>query len=214
MSETDKPRIGVFVCHCGVNIGGVVNVPKVVEYAKTLPHVVYSEGNLYSCSSEGLNKIKEAIKKHQLNRVVVASCTPRTHEPLFRGACEEAGLNKYLFHMANIREHCSWVHPEDPRKATEKAEDIIKMAVAKAALLEPQTEPEINVQPSALVIGGGVSGMTAALSLANQEFKVHLVEKDKELGGKLKNCTSSIQAISQVQKFLTGMFDLCTQIQT
>lgn len=186
MSETDKPRIGVFVCHCGVNIGSVVNVPEVVEYAETLPNVVYSEGNLYSCSSEGLGKIKEAIKKHQLNRVVVASCTPRTHEPLFRSACEEANLNKYLFHMANIREHCSWVHPKDPKKATEKAKDIIKMAVAKAALLEPQIEPEIKVQPSALVIGGGVSGMTAALSLANQEFKVHLVEKDKELGGKLR----------------------------
>jgi heterodisulfide reductase subunit A len=186
VSQGDKPRIGVFVCHCGVNIGGVVDVPEVVEYAKTLPNVAYSESNLYTCSSEGLSKMKEAVKKHQLNRVVVASCTPRTHEPLFRGACEEADLNKYLFHMANIREHCSWVHPKDPEKATQKAKDIIKMAVAKAALLEPQTEPEIEVQPSALVIGGGVSGMTAALSLANQEFNVHLVEKDKELGGKLR----------------------------
>jgi len=186
VSQGDKPRIGVFVCHCGVNIGGVVNVPEVVEYAKTLPNVAYSEGNLYTCSSEGLSKMNEAIRNHQLNRVVVASCTPRTHEPLFRGACEEADLNKYLFHMANIREHCSWVHPKDPEKATQKAKDIIKMAVAKAALLEPQIEPEIEVQPSALVIGGGVSGMTAALSLANQEFNVHLVEKDKELGGKLR----------------------------
>ncbi len=186
MSEKEKPRIGVFVCHCGVNIGSVVNVPEVVEYAKTLANVAYAEGNLYMCSSEGLSKIKEAIKKHNLTRVVVASCTPRTHEPLFRGACEEADLNKYLFHMANIREHCSWVHAKEPTKATEKAKETVKMAVAKAALLEPQAEPEIDVRPSALVIGGGVSGMTAALSLANQKFKVHLIEREKKLGGRLK----------------------------
>jgi heterodisulfide reductase subunit A len=186
MNEKDKPRIGVFVCHCGVNIGSIVNVPEVVECAKTLPNVSYAEENLYTCSSEGLSKIKEAIKKHQLNRIVVASCTPRTHEPLFRSACEEAGMNKYLFHMANIREQCSWVHAKEPRKATEKAKETVKMAVAKAALLEPQAEPEIDVQGSAVVIGGGVSGMTAALSLANQQFKVHLIEKEKELGGKLK----------------------------
>jgi heterodisulfide reductase subunit A len=186
MNEKDKPRIGVFVCHCGVNIGSVVNVPEVVECAKTLPNVSYAEENLYTCSSEGLSKIKEAIKKHQLNRIVVASCTPRTHEPLFRSACEEAGLNKYLFHMANIREQCSWVHAKEPRKATEKAKETVRMAVAKAALLEPQAEPEIDVQGSAVVIGGGVSGMTAALSLANQQFKVYLIEKEKELGGKLK----------------------------
>jgi len=187
MSKEDKPRIGVFVCHCGVNIGSVVNVPEVVEYAKTLPNVEYAVGNLYTCSSEGLDKIKEAVKGHHLNRVVVASCTPRTHEPLFRAACEEADLNKYLFHMANIREHCSWVHSKDPIKATEKAKETVKMAVAKAALLEPQTEPEIEVERSALIIGGGVSGMTAAISLANQEFKVHLIEKEEELGGKLKD---------------------------
>lgn len=186
MKESKEPRIGVFVCHCGVNIGAVVNVPEVVEYAKKLPNVAYAEGNLYTCSSEGLSKIKEAIQKHNLTRVVVASCTPRTHEPLFRSVCEEAGMNKYLFHMANIREHCSWVHPKEPQKATEKAKEMVKMAVAKATLLEPQTEPEIDVQPSALVLGGGVSGMTAALSLANQGFIVHLIEKENDLGGKLK----------------------------
>jgi len=186
MNECKEPRIGVFVCHCGVNISSVVNVPEVVEYAKALPNVVHAEGNLYMCSSEGLSKMKEAIVKYQLNRVVVASCTPRTHEPLFRVACEEAGLNKYLFHMANIREHCSWVHSHEPKKATEKAKEIIRMAVAKAALLKPQKEPEIDVQPSALVIGGGVAGMTAALNLANQKFTVHLVEKENELGGRLK----------------------------
>jgi len=173
------------VCHCGVNIGGVVDVPAVVDYARTLPNVVYAEGNRYTCSSEGLAKIKEAVEKNGLDRVVVASCTPRTHEPLFRSACEESNLNKYLFLMANIREHCSWVHAKEPEKATQKAKDTVKMAVAKAALLEPQKEPEIEVQPSALVIGGGVSGMTAALSLAHQGFHVDLVEKNKELGGKL-----------------------------
>jgi heterodisulfide reductase subunit A len=185
MKEDNEPRIGVFVCHCGVNIASVVNVPDVVEYAKTLPDVTYAEGNLYTCSSEGLGKIQEAIKTHKLNRVVVASCTPRTHEQLFRSACEEAGLNKYLFHMANIREQCSWVHSKEPKKATKKAKETIRMAVAKAALLAPQTEPEIDVQSSALVIGGGVAGMSAALSLANQKFKVHLVEKENQLGGKL-----------------------------
>lgn len=185
MTNSQEPRIGVFVCHCGVNIGSVVNVPEVVAYAKTLPNVAYAEENLYTCSSEGLSKIKEAVKTHNLNRVVVASCTPRTHEPLFRSACEEAGLNKYLFHMANIREQCSWVHAKEPKKATQKAIEIVKMAIAKAALLGPQAEPEIDVQPSALVIGGGISGMTAALSLANQNFKVTIIEKEKELGGKL-----------------------------
>jgi heterodisulfide reductase subunit A len=185
MSENKQPRVGVFVCHCGVNIGSVVNVPEVVEYAKTLPNVAYAEGNLYTCSSEGLSKIKEAIKKYDLTQVVVASCTPRTHEPVFRGACEEAGLNKYLFSMANIREHCSWVHAKEPAEATEKAKEVVRMAVAKAALLEPETEPEIDVQPTALVIGGGVSGMSAAVSLARQNFSVHLVEKKGTLGGKL-----------------------------
>jgi heterodisulfide reductase subunit A len=209
MSEEKQPRIGVFVCHCGVNIGAVVNVPQVVEYAKTLPDVAYAEGNLYTCSSDGLNKIKEAIKKYDLNRVVVASCTPRTHEPLFRGACEEAGLNKYLFHMANIREHCSWVHSKDPQKATEKAKELVRMAVAKAALLMPQTEPEISVKPSALVIGGGVSGMSASLSLANQGFSVHLVERENELGGKLKELyklyPNNVQSSEILEEFVQAV---------
>ncbi len=177
----------MFVCHCGINIGGVVNVPEVVKYAMTLPNVVYSEDNLYTCSSEGLSKIKEGIEKHNINRVVVASCTPRTHEPLFRATCEEAGLNKYLFEMANIREHCSWSHMDEPYKATEKAKDIVRMAVVKARLLEPQEEPEIEVVPSTLVIGGGISGMTAALSLADQGFQVYLVEKEPELGGTVRH---------------------------
>ena len=180
------PRIGVFVCRCGINIGAYVDVPKVVEYAKTLPGVAYAEENMYTCSSDGLNKINEAIKKHSLERVVVASCTPRTHEPLFQATCEEAGVNKYLFEMANIRDQCSWVHMKEPEKATEKAKDLVRMAVAKAALLEPGDEPEIDVNPSTLVIGGGVAGMRAALSLAEQGFTVTIVEKQKQLGGMLR----------------------------
>jgi heterodisulfide reductase subunit A len=178
-----EPRVGVFVCSCGTNIGSVINVQDVAEYAKTIPHVVNAEHNLYTCSEAGLTVIKESIRKHNLNRVVVASCTPRTHEPLFRAACKEAGLNPYLFEMANVREHDSWVHPHEPQKATQKAKDILRMAVAKAVLLEPQTEPEVEVKGSSLVIGAGVAGMTAALSMANQGFKVHLIERDKEPGG-------------------------------
>jgi len=151
-----------------------------------LPNVVYSEDNIYTCSEAGLASIKEAVKKHGLNRVIVASCTPRTHEPLFRSACQEAGLNKYLFEMANIREQVSWVHSHEPERATEKAKDIIRMAVARATWLQPQEEPEIDVKDSSLVIGAGIAGMTAALSLADQGFKVYLVEKEPELGGNLR----------------------------
>jgi heterodisulfide reductase subunit A len=181
------PRIGVFICHCGINIGGVINVPKVVEYAKTLSGVVYAEGNLYTCSSDGIRNIKEAIKMHKLDKVVVASCTPRTHEHLFRETCEEAGLNKYLFQMANIREHCSWVHMKDSEGSTFKAMDIVRMAVAKASLLKPGEESEVEVKPSTLIIGAGISGMQAALCLANQNFKVFIVEKEVTVGGILKN---------------------------
>ena len=182
----EEIRIGVFICDCGFNIGGVVDVPVVVEYAKTLPNVVCAKENLYMCSSAGLNLIKECVKKHKLNRVIVASCTPATHEPVFRNACEEAGLNKYLFEMVNIREHCSWVHMQQPKEATEKAKDLVRMAVAKAIFLESQIEPELEINPSALVIGGGIAGMTAAMSLARQGFNVHLVEKEAELGGMLR----------------------------
>lgn len=178
-----EARIGVFICSCGTNIGGTVNVAEVADYARTIPRVVHVEQNLYTCSEAGLTAIKESIREHSLNRVVVASCTPRTHEPLFRAACKEAGLNPYLFEMANIREHDSWVHPHEPEKATQKAKDIVRMAVARAALLEPQIEPEVEVKDSSLVIGAGVAGMTAALSLATQGFRVHLIEKEKEPGG-------------------------------
>ncbi|MFC1956692.1 CoB--CoM heterodisulfide reductase iron-sulfur subunit A family protein [Chloroflexota bacterium] len=178
-----KARVGVFICHCGINIGAYVNVPWVVEYVKGLPNVVHAERNLFTCSEEGVSAIKKAISEHNLNRVVVASCTPTTHEPLFRAVCEEAGLNKYLFEFVNIREQCSWVHMRQPAEATEKAKDLIRMGIAKASLLEPLEEAEIQVTPSALVIGGGVVGMNAALNLAERGFAVQLVEKEKQLGG-------------------------------
>jgi heterodisulfide reductase subunit A len=188
--SSEEPRIGVFVCYCGINIGGVVNVPKVVDYVKTLPNVVYAEHNLYTCSQDTQEKIRETIKEHNLNRVVVASCTPRTHEPLFRETIREAGLNIYLFEMANIRDQCSWVHMHEPKEATEKAKDLVRSIIAKARLLKPLKKPTIDVTPIGLVIGGGLSGMTAALELAEQGFEVHLVEKEKELGGHLRHIHS------------------------
>jgi heterodisulfide reductase subunit A len=182
----EKPRIGVFVCHCGSNIGGFVDVPSAAEYAKTLPDVAYATDNLYTCAEDGLNAIREGIRKHNLNRVIVASCTPRTHAPLFQATCESAGLNKYLFTFVNIREHCSWVHMKEKDGATKKAKDLIRMGVARARLLQPQEEAKVEVAPVGLVIGGGVAGMTAALSLADMGFPVHLVERDGDLGGFVK----------------------------
>jgi len=183
----EEPRIGVFVCHCGTNIAGVVKVPDVVEYAKTLPSVAYVENNLYTCSNDTQDRIKEKIAEHNLNRVVVASCTPRTHEPLFRNTLAEAGLNPYLFEMANIRDQCSWVHMHEPEKATQKSKDLTRMAVAKARLLQPLHRQSISIQKSALVIGAGLSGMTAALALAKQDFDVYLTEKENEVGGNLRH---------------------------
>ncbi len=185
--EGQEPRIGVFVCHCGTNIAGVVNVPSVVEYAKTLPNVVYADNNLYTCSNDTQEVIKEIIKEHNLNRVIVASCTPRTHEPLFRNTIREAGLNQYLFEMANIRDQCSWVHMMEPEKATEKSKDLVRMAVAKARLLEPLQTRFVPIIKSALVLGGGVAGMSSALELAGQGYDVYLVEREKELGGNLRH---------------------------
>ncbi len=182
----DEPRIGVFVCDCGTNIRGVVNVPDVVEYVKTLPNVVHSEETTYLCSADFQQKIKDRIGEHDLNRVVVACCTPRTHEPLFRETCREAGLNPYLLEFTSIREHCSWVHMHEPEKATGKAKDLVRMGVAKARLLEPQEELKIPVGKECLVIGGGIAGMTAALNLADMGLNVKLVEKEDELGGMLK----------------------------
>ncbi len=180
-----EPRIGVFVCHCGINIGGTINVPAVVEYAKTLPGVVLSGRNIFTCSSDTQEKIKEIIKEHKLNRVVVASCTPRTHEPLFQNTLREAGLNPFLLEMANIRDQCSWVHMHEPEKATEKAKDLVRMAVAKARLLEPLKRSKLGVTRSAVIIGGGLAGMTAALEIADQGYPVHIIEKEGQLGGNL-----------------------------
>jgi heterodisulfide reductase subunit A len=180
-----EPRIGVFVCHCGINIGGVVKVPSVAEYARTLPNVAYAEENLYTCSQDTQEKIKQMIKEHNLNRVVVASCTPRTHEPLFQNTIKEAGLNSYLFEMANIRDQCSWIHMHEAEGATKKAKDLVRMAVAKSRLLEPLDNLTIDVNQQALVIGGGATGMVAALELAKQGVKVHLVEREKVLGGNM-----------------------------
>jgi len=163
-----------------------VKVPDVVEYAKTFPNVVYAENNLYTCSNDTQERIKEKIKEHQLNRVVVASCTPRTHEPLFRNTIREAGLNPYLFEMANIRDQCSWVHMDEFEKATIKSKDLVRMAVAKARLLEPLQTMSVPIVKSALVIGGGLSGMTSGLEIANQGFDVYLVEREKEIGGNLR----------------------------
>ena len=186
VKSVDEPRIGVFVCDCGTNIRGVIDVPDVVEYAKTLLSVVYSEEATYLCSADFQPKIKDRIREHGLNRVVVACCTPRTHEPLFRETCREAGLNPYLLEFTSIREHCSWVHMHEPEKATEKAKDLVRMGVAKARLLEPQEELKIPVGKECLIIGGGIAGMTAALTLADMGFNVKLVEREDEPGGMLK----------------------------
>ncbi len=183
---SDQPRIGVFVCHCGSNIAGHVDVAAVADYARTLPDVVVVEENMYTCSDAGLTEIERAIADQGLNRVVVAACTPRTHEPLFRETCREAGLNPYLFDFVNIRDQCSWVHMHETEAATAKAKDLVRMGVAKAHLLEPLEEQEVPVEPAALVIGGGMIGMTAALNLAQRGFSVKLVERKPELGGMLR----------------------------
>jgi heterodisulfide reductase subunit A-like polyferredoxin len=183
----EEPRVGVFVCHCGINIGGVVNVPDVVEYAKQLPGVVYAERNLYTCSQDTQEKITATVLEQGLNRVVVASCTPRTHEPLFQDTIRQAGLNPHLFELANIREQDAWVHRGDHEVATDKAKQLVSMAVAKAKRLKPIQRGTLDVQHQALVIGGGLAGMTAALSIAAQGFPVYLVERQAQLGGNLRH---------------------------
>ena len=183
----EPPRVGVFVCHCGINIGAVVDVPDVVEYARTLPDVVYAEHNLYTCSQDTQERIAECIREQGLNRVIVASCTPRTHEPLFQDTLRQAGLNPYLFYLANIREQDAWVHRATPAIATAKAKDLVRMAVAKARRLRPIQRGSFNIDHRALVIGGGLAGMTAALSIAEQGYPVYLVEREHELGGNLRH---------------------------
>jgi heterodisulfide reductase subunit A-like polyferredoxin len=189
---TGEPRIGVLVCHCGINIGNFVDVENVAEYATTLPGVAHAENVLYACSQDIQEKIKDLINEHDLNRVVVASCTPRTHEPLFQGTIEEAGLNPYLFEMTNIREQCSWVHMHAKEKATKKAKDLVRMTVAKSNLLKPLERETLKVNPTCLVIGGGIAGLSAALDVANNGFKVLLLEKNEELGGNLNHVSSML----------------------
>jgi len=196
-----EPRIGVFVCHCGINIGGVVNVPEVMAYAKTLKDVAYAEENLYTCSQDTQEKIKKAVQEHRLNRVIVASCSPRTHEPLFQETIREVGLNKYLFEMSNIRDQCSWVHMHQPQEATQKAKELLQMIVAKSRQLQPLKEPVSEVKRKGLVIGGGLSGMRAALGLAQQGFECALVEKESELGGNLRHIHYTLQG-NDVQALL------------
>jgi heterodisulfide reductase subunit A-like polyferredoxin len=199
-------RIGVFVCNCGINIGGVVDVPAVVEYTAGLPHVAMVDENLFTCSQDTQEKMKEVIRENNLNRIVVASCSPRTHEPLFQETLQACGLNKYLFEMANIRDQDSWVHGDDPESATTKAKDLVRMAVARAALLKPLEERKIKINKRALVIGGGVAGMNAALGLADQDFEVVIVEKEPQLGGLSSQLTSTIEG-EDIQRYLLELVE-------
>ncbi len=197
--ETDLrgqgPRIGVFVCHCGINIGGVVDVPAVVEYAKSQPNVVYVAENLFTCSQDTAVSMAEVIKEENLTRMVVASCSPRTHEPLFQENCEKAGLNRYLFEMANIRDQDSWVHMNEPEAATEKAKDLVRMAIAKAQFLSPLKPGQLEVNKNALIIGGGLAGITAALALADQGFKSFIIEKEAVLGGNYRHLYQTLEGL-------------------
>jgi heterodisulfide reductase subunit A len=183
----ERPRIGVFVCRCGINIAGVVDVPSVAEYAATLPYVEYATDNLYSCSQDTQEAISRIVKEKNLNRVVVAACTPKTHEPLFQETLINAGLNKYLFEMANIRNHDSWVHKNNPELATQKARDLVRMAVSKVTLMNPLKETELEINQTAMVVGGGISGMAAAKSLASQGYETHVIERSAQLGGQALN---------------------------
>jgi heterodisulfide reductase subunit A len=196
-----EPRVGVFVCHCGANIGRVVDVPSVVEYASTLENVVHAQESIFACSTDNARQIADTIREKGLNRVVVAACTPRTHEPLFRDTCREGGINPYFFEMANIREHCSWVHSKEKDDATQKAKGIVRMSVARTAFLEPLQEFELPVDKRGLVVGGGLAGMTSALSLAEQGFEVYLVEKDTALGGMARRIHYTLEGLD-VQAYL------------
>ncbi len=204
------PRIGVFICHCGINIGGYVDVPAVTEYASKLPNVVIADRNLYTCSADTQTIIKEKIKEYNLNRVIVASCTPRTHEPLFQETIREAGLNRYLFQMTNIRDQCSWVHMHEPENATEKAKDLVRMAVNKARRIFPLERMTLDVIKKVLVIGGGITGMVAALDFAKQGYETHLVEKKNELGGIAQKIYSTLEG-GNVQEYID---DLITRVKS
>jgi heterodisulfide reductase subunit A len=197
----EEPRIGVFVCHCGANIGRIVGVPSTVEYALTLPNVVYAQEQLFSCATNSAQQISDLAKEKGLNRVVVAACSPRTLEPLFRDTLREAGINQYYLEMANIREHCSWVHAKEKEEATQKAKDLIRMSVARVCRLKPLQEFDLPVNKTALVVGGGIAGMTCALSIAKQGHEVYLVEKDADLGGTARRIHSTLEGLD-VQTYL------------
>lgn len=205
-----EPRIGVFICHCGGNIGNVVNVPEVVEFAKSQPNVVLAQENMYSCSYDALEKLKEHIQEHDLNRIVIAACSHRTHEPLFQETIREVGLNPYLFEMTNIRDQCSWVHMKEPEKATKKSKDLVEATLAKSVLNKALEKSELGVTHSALVIGAGVSGMTVANDLASQGFEVNLVEREAELGGNLHNIRS-VENGADSQEFLESLVSAVEQ---
>ncbi len=181
--ENEEVRIGVFVCHCGSNIAGVIEPHAVAEYAAKLPHVVRATETMYACADSGQNLIKEEIKKHNLNRIVVAACSVRMHEPTFRAVVKEAGLNPFLMEMANIREQCTWAHGHQPEEALEKAKSLTAAAVAKAKFLTPLDMIKVPVTEKAMVIGGGVAGISAALDLADQGIETILVEKEPTIGG-------------------------------
>lgn len=191
----EELKIGVVVCHCGANIGRVVDIPAVVEYASGLPNVSWAGENLFACSTENAKQISDAIVEKGLNRVVLAACTPRTHEPLFRDTCREAGLNQYFFEFANIREHCSWVHSREKEAATQKAKEIIRMSVARAAYLEPLQEFQLPVNSDAVVVGGGLAGMTSALNMAEQGYEVYLIEKESDLGGMARRISYTLEGM-------------------
>ena len=202
--SSEPPRVGVFVCHCGANISATVNVPETVEYCKTLPNVVHAQNQLFSCATNSAKEITDVTREKGLNRVVVAACSPRTLEPLFRDTLREAGINQYYYEMANIREHDSWVHQKEKEEATSKAKDIIRMSVARACRLEPLQEFDLPVDKRALVVGGGVAGMTSALSIANQGHEVHLVEKDADLGGMARKIHYTLEGLD-VQAYLRDL---------
>ncbi len=205
LEKDEEIRIGVFVCHCGINIGSVVDVPEVEAYTEGMEGVVYHAQSLYSCSQDAQEVIKEKIKEHNLNRVVVAACSPRTHEPLFQETLKDAGLNRCLFEMVNIRDQCSWVHANEPEAATTKSKDLVRMGIAKARHIQPLPEQTVPVIDKALVLGGGVAGMTAALNLAEQGFHTHLVERNEALGGHLQNLSYTLKGekVADILKDLT-----------
>ena len=202
----EAPRVGIFVCDCGTNIAKVVDVPEVVAYAKGLPGVAHSVEETFACSVDSVSHMAETIRKEGLNRVVVAACTPRTHEPVFQDALREAGLNPFLFQFANIREHCSFVHMNEKTTATEKAKDLVRMAASKALLLQPLHRATYNVTRAALVIGGGIAGMTSSLALARQGIKVHLIEKTDALGGLSRRIPQTLEG-GDVRRLVEGLVD-------